>query len=265
MTHIDPRAELAPRNVVAGEIHRQLIDPSNKGVFLTLRHLDGSFIKERFPTIDRTLASAGYSLSGDLLPVAPAMHYFMGGVVADIYGRTGTQGVLAIGEVSCTGVHGANRLASNSLLEGLVFGINAADQLTLDGLPEREHAIPGSTRAIASRPERVAAIRGQLQAIMSRDVGVMRDAEGLSRAIQELSRLEIPDPTTVDAIELRNMIQAGRLIAGSALAREESRGGHIRADFPETDPRLDGMHQVIAPGDGDNRRRFGALPLEART
>lgn len=130
MTAVDPRAGLAPKNIVSGAIQKQMVGPDGSGVFLDLCHLDGPFIRSRFPTIDAHLSAIGLDLARDLNPVAPAAHYFMGGVVAAIDGRTSMLGLLAVGEVSCTGIHGANRLASNLLLEGLVFGIKATDLIT---------------------------------------------------------------------------------------------------------------------------------------
>ena len=129
MLDVHELAELAPRDVVARAIQDQVAKDGGKPVYLDLRHLDPELVARRFPTIAERLATYGLNLASDLIPVAPAAHYFMGGIVADTQGRTSMDGLLAIGEVSCTGVHGANRLASNSLLEGLVFGLRAAENL----------------------------------------------------------------------------------------------------------------------------------------
>ncbi len=136
MPGIHPLAELAPRDVVARAIQRQMAADQADHVWLDLRHLDGRAMRRRFPTIARELAARDLDLATDLIPVAPAAHYFMGGVVAGPAGETSLPGLLALGEAACTGVHGANRLASNSLLEGLIFGLEAADRLGGGGFPE---------------------------------------------------------------------------------------------------------------------------------
>lgn len=260
MTAIDSRAELAPRNVVAGAIQHQLTAIPGNTVYLDLRHLDPDLVTMRFPTITAHLANVGIDLARDLIPVAPASHYFMGGVVADTRGETSLPGLLAIGEVACTGVHGANRLASNSLLEGLVFGINAADRLADTGFP-----VPGEV-ADASRPEvkinaiDSVALQADIQRTMSEYVGVVRTGEGLAHAIDHLAALhDCPVPVEREARILRNMREVALQIATSALDREESRGGHIRADFPATDPNLDGHHQMVRFRDGEIVRWWGSL------
>ena len=258
MTGIDERAELAPRNVVAGAIERQLTDIPDNSVYLSLAHLDPGMIAERFPTISAHLAAVGLDLARDAIPVSPAAHYFMGGVAANTLGETSLPRLLAIGEVSCTGVHGANRLASNSLLEGLVFGINAADRLADTGFPvpgEVEHGTPPP----ATSGGDVEAQKRDIQRTMSRQVGVMRDRERLEAAIEHLT--ELPAwPGAIDraALIVRNMREVGVQVATSALGREESRGGHIRVDFPERDPALDGQHQMLRTGVAG--RWWGALP-----
>lgn len=257
MPAIDDRAELAPRNVVAGAIQRQLTETPGNKVYLDLRHLDPAMIEDRFPTISAQVQKHGLRLTRDLIPVAPAAHYFMGGIVATIDGRTTLDGLSAIGEVSCTGVHGANRLASNSLLEGLVFGINTADRLSDLPMerPQPDHL--SSTDAPDRESGRLTT--SDLQNLMSRDVGVVRDATTLNEAMSTLRQGvgNVADPR--HGLELRNMQQVALQVALSAAARTESRGAHIRADYPEQDPTLDGQHQVLT-GSGDGPvRRFGAL------
>ncbi len=259
MLLVDERAELAPRNVVAGAIQHQLTAIPNNTVYLDLRHLDPALVAERFPTISAHLQEVGLDLARDPIPVAPAAHYFMGGVVANTQGETSLPGLLAIGEASCTGVHGANRLASNSLLEGLVFGINAADRLADTGFPvpgDVPDLSPPSQDPVGTVPE-----AGEIQRIMSADVGVVRERAGLQRAIARLG--EMPSwPVAIEreALIARNMREVALQVATSALAREESRGGHIRSDFPERDPALDGQHQMLR-FDGDAVERWwGPLP-----
>lgn len=263
MTAIDPRAELAPRNVVAAAIQQQLTESPDARVYLDVRHLDPDFLRARFPTIAQHLASVGLNLTEDLIPVAPAAHYFMGGIIADTNGITSLPGLLAIGEVSCTGVHGANRLASNSLLEGLVFGINAADRVSEFPLQAPASVTLTSAPHSAKPTTNPTASRHELQQIMTQDVGVVRSGASLTQAISRIEGIPAPFPADRESSELRNMLQVARQISESALMREESRGGHIRADFPTTDPNLDGQHQIVRTGSGSLTRAFG--PLHSRS
>ncbi len=255
-----PLAELAPRDVVARAIQREVMTAGGQPVFLDLRHLDREMVLHRFPTIANRLAELGISLADDLIPVAPAAHYFMGGVVADTEGLTSMPGLMAIGEVSCTGVHGANRLASNSLLEGLVFGIRAADAVAADpamwSIPATGVDVPDATLPDTD-PGDWSAVRHQIQAVMSNHVAVVRDAAGLTSALATLEGIREVYPEL--PLELRHMLGLATEITRSALAREESRGGHFRLDFPETDPALDGMHQLVETASGAERRSFGPL------
>ena len=245
MLHIDPRAELAPRNVVAGEIQRQLTEVPDNQVFLDVRHLDPDLIKSRFPTIEQMLADAGIDMTTELMPVAPAAHYFMGGVIADAQGRTSRHGLLAIGEVACTGVHGANRLASNSLLEGLVFGINTADALQDTGLPVSGDPEPPTSLPEVAAPDTTTS-RKDIRRRMTELVGVVRHRDGMDRALAFIEgSVVIPPAADREALISRNMRLISKQVTLSALDREESRGGHIRSDFPETDSALDEMHQIV--------------------
>jgi L-aspartate oxidase len=267
-----PLAELAPRDVVARGIQRQMALDATDHVFLDLRHLDAGEMRTRFPTIARELSRRGLELATDSIPVAPAAHYFMGGIVAGPTGETSLPGLLALGEAACTGVHGANRLASNSLLEGLVFGLAAADRLAAGFSTDRVSAegsfefrqdwhaphpepIAGGTSAVVDE------LRGRLQRTMSRYVAVVRDAAGLEAATGELDEiaativgLPADDRSTR---ELRNMVLVARTIAMAARRRTESRGAHFRADFPERDPDLAGQHLIL--GGADAGWRFGTL------
>jgi L-aspartate oxidase len=249
MTAEHELAELAPRDVVARGIQKQMAADGSDHVSLDLRHLDGPTMRRRFPTIARELDRRGLDLAKDLIPVAPAAHYFMGGVVADEYGATSLPGLLAIGEAACTGVHGANRLASNSLLEGLVFGRKAARALNLtpaghdDAIESTESGEPHEQPSPT-----LADIRTAIQRAMSRYVSVVRDAPGLMTAIAELeevaSRLPAESRGSASWITA-NMATAALAIATAALLREESRGAHFRSDFPERNPSLDGVHFIF--------------------
>lgn len=263
MLAIDPRAELAPRNVVAGEIQRQLTHIPDNQVFLDVRHLDAELISHRFPTIEQMLAEAGIAMATELIPVAPAAHYFMGGVIADEKGRTSKDGLLAIGEVACTGVHGANRLASNSLLEGLVFGINAADALEDVGLPAAGTPEPPAELPMVKMPDLTESTRN-IRRHMMEWVGVQRNREEMEKALAFINdSIDIPAVANREALISRNMRLLSKQVTLSALDREESRGGHIRSDYPETDPELDGMHQIVGTFQTDTEtgivRWFGEL------
>lgn len=257
MLAVDARAELAPRDVVARAIQRQMAADGTTSSWLDLRHLDPALVQHRFPTIAEHVRRQGLDLARDLIPVAPAAHYFMGGIVAGTNGATSLPGLLAIGEVTCTGVHGANRLASNSLLEGLTFGLTAADEIGGSTLPAmgtiHRQALQASGTAVDES-------RQTLQEAMRADVAVVRSASSLRHAGVIFGGLpEGWDPRTRAGVEMRNMRELAREITASALARAESRGGHYRTDFPDRDPALDGQHQVVRRVDGATSRRFGVL------
>ena len=271
MEALHPLAELAPRDVVARGIQRQMGLDGNGSVSLDLRHLDPAAVRRRFPTIHAELATHDLDLASDLIPVAPAAHYFVGGLVAGADGQTSLPGLTALGEAACTGVHGANRLASNSLLEGLVFGLAAADRIGRAVTP----AAPGadvarflSPRAAtadqsALSPADAALRRRQLQGTMSRSVAVVRDAAGLRSAATEIravaSLLDGNPLDRRDLWELRNMTQAAAAVVAAAAHRAESRGAHHRSDFPDPDPALAGRHSLLEAFGGDGDWRFDDL------
>ncbi len=261
MEHYHPLLELAPRDVVARAITREgmggpVPNASERPVYLDMRHLaeqePGLDLAARFPGISAFLAKHGLLLSRDLIPVRPAAHYLMGGVETDMDGRTSLAGLFAAGEVACTGVHGANRLASNSLLEGLVFGARAAEAMLGETaqFAGKSHASRVPYPAAAS----AGALRHTLQAEMWRDAGLLRDGDGLRRAeaclgelrARSLSRLVEP-PSRATA-ELRNLFDVSELIVRSAAARHESRGAHYRNDFPQRDDAQFARHS-LAVGD----------------
>ncbi len=267
MLALHPLAELAPRDVVARSIQRQMGIDGTDHVWLDLRHLDAGETRARFPTIARELASRGLDLARDLLPVAPAAHYFMGGIVAGSTGETSLPGLLALGEAACTGVHGANRLASNSLLEGLVFGLAAADRiatsafLTPPAIGDQVARSAFDADAHAEDPALLASLRERIRRAMSRDVAVVRDADGLDRAGRELSAIadSIAESSGLDRprLEVRNMALAAAGIVAATSRRLESRGAHFRRDYPETDPDLDGCHLLHQSASGE--WRYGNL------
>lgn len=258
-------AELAPRDVVARGNLEQMIADGTDHVFLDLRHLDRDEVRTRFPSIAAELDKRGLDLGSDLIPVAPAAHYFMGGVVADERGQTTLPGLLAVGEAACTGVHGANRLASNSLLEGLVFGRMAAQAIAL----QPSAPIGGTPQDTAVMPVdvHVPADARRIQTIMSRYVSVVRDGDGLATAFDELGELPPGATGDRDAWTYRNMLTVSMAIAAAAWLREESRGSHYRSDFPHLNPDLDGSHLVLtADSYGHQHWTVGALfPAEVKS
>jgi L-aspartate oxidase len=262
-------AELAPRDIVARAIQAR-IARDGQPVYLDLRHLDPQMVRHRFPTILGRLAQQGLNLTSDLIPVAPAAHYFMGGIMADTRGATSVPGLLAIGEVTCTGVHGANRLASNSLLEGLVFGINAARHLDASALRPPDISlrpdVPYLRQPEESRND-TTELRTEIQQVMGRYVAVVRDAAGLELALTRLAEIEpyVSRLGRLEGAEVQNMHALATAITESALAREESRGGHYREDYPERNSTLDHQHQLVLDADRSTSRWFGPLHQSVRT
>ena len=261
MTEFDPRGDLAPRDIVARGIHAVMRRSGAPCVHLDMTALPAEAVRARFPRIAATCARYGLDIARDHLPVAPCAHFMMGGVKTDLMGRTAIPGLYAAGEVACTGVHGANRLASNSLLEGLVFGARAGtaviqDRILEGGLaPEGPAFAASAVQALAEAvrsidPREAEGIVARLRRVMWDDVGLVRDAEGMRRAVRTILNLESglsPRPPARAGLEARNLLFVARLVAESALRREESRGSHYRSDHPRPEPGR-GRHAVIAPG-----------------
>jgi L-aspartate oxidase len=225
-------AELAPRDVVAKAIHRVLLAESAGNVWLDARHLGAQFLQRRFPTILAGCRAAGVDPVHDLIPVAPAAHYASGGVRTDRLGRTSIPGLYACGEVACTGVHGANRLASNSLLEGLVFSRRIAVDIAADLPPQAEPAVTTVDSQLWTVDP---AGRHELQQAMSRGAGVLRSAVSLGEAAQTLTTLgSTRARVNTDSWEATNLLTVARALVRAATVREETRGCHWREDFPET-------------------------------
>ena len=232
----EPAGDLASRDLVSRAIVREL-ERTGAPVYLTMAHLDPIFVRHRFPTIARACADAGLDLATDRIPVSPAAHYVMGGVETDLDGRTSVAQLYAAGEAACTGVHGANRLASNSLLEGLVFGARAA--LAMQAAPQpaalrRGDVAPWSLPVASGRPLPDAQ---EVRDLMWRHAGLLRDRTGLEHAVAQLGQWASASGDSVDQGQrrTRSLIIVGLLIARAALRREESRGGHFRSDFPAHD------------------------------
>ena len=230
MLAIDPLAELAARDIVARAIHNELA--AGRGAFLDCTTAIGAEFPEKFPTVYQYCREAGIDPVTQPIPIAPAEHFHMGGVLTDACGRSTIDGLWACGETTSTGAHGANRLASNSLLEAVVFSARAADDIK-EHLPDAEvmHPSPTGGSAANSEPDPTAVMR--LRQTMTRDVGVVRDRAGLVRALATIADLERENRST----RFLNMLTTARLIAAAALARTESRGGHERSDHPGSSER----------------------------
>ncbi|MGB4442123.1 MAG: L-aspartate oxidase [Coriobacteriia bacterium] len=247
MPGIHPLAELAPRDVVSREIERVMHRCNRPNVWLDARHLGAEFLAARFPTVTQGCREAGFDLSRDLIPVAPAAHYLIGGVRVDIDGRTSLRDLYAAGECAASGLHGANRLASNSLLEGLVGSRRIVR--ALDGELGRRR--PGRISAAVEEPLGTdqRAVRAALQLLMSRHVGVTRSAEGLEGAAEGIAELAMGlGGSDLHAIETRNLLTNALLTVAAARLREESRGTHFRSDHPDRDDEAWRSHMVWARG-----------------
>jgi L-aspartate oxidase len=231
MHRYDERGELAPRDIVSRSILAEM-RRTRSHVYLDLTHMDAAFVRKRFPRVYDTCLRHGVDITAGPVPVHPAAHYAMGGVRSDINGNTNIARLFAAGEVACCGVHGANRLASNSLLEGLVFGARAGQAM-------RESAAPSARSGEIPEPERYPDMsEAQVREIAWEYCGILRDATGLTEATRLLQSVELERVArpSREHYELRNLHAVATLIARCALAREESRGGHYRTDFPNTRP-----------------------------
>jgi L-aspartate oxidase len=266
MKRYNEAQELAPRDIVARAIVSEMHRTGAGHVYLDMTKKTEEFLKKRFPRIYETCVSYGLDLATDMAPVCPAAHYMMGGVKTDLCGRTSLPGLYAAGETADTGVHGANRLASNSLLEGLVFGARSGQAMIKDAPVTKRQAVglpgspapkpgnsPGATNsaakpAVNAKPSPVAFDR--IRDVMWRQVGIMRDGKELAGALTQLQAIELPTlekPGRAE-YEVRNLHSLALLMARSALAREESRGSHYRADFAYRDDEKFDKHSIVQKG-----------------
>lgn len=252
MPDYDPRGELAPRDVVSQAIAEQMEKTRHPNVYLDLSHLDAAFVRKRFPGIVALCAEFDLDVPRDPIPVRPGAHYMIGGVTVDVEGRTTLPGLRAAGEATSSGLHGANRLASNSLLEGLVYGAHAgrAASRMAGETPDDFRGLPLSNSALSNPaltaedsdgdpPFDLLDIRNSLRSLMWRNLGIRRDLDGLQQAAESVDhwcryvlKRQFRDPP---GWELQNMLTVARIMIAAALAREESRGVHQRSDFPGTD------------------------------
>lgn len=243
MPEYDSRAELAPRDVVSQAIVSQMEKTRHPNVYLDLSHLDGEKVRRRFPGIAALLAKFDLEIARDPIPVRPGAHYMIGGVTVDIDGRTTVERLWAAGEVSSTGLHGANRLASNSLLEGLVYGARTGElaSAAAAAISDDYHALPLSNSRLeeSGEPLDLADIRNSLKSLMWRNCGIRRNQADLDEALETVeywrryvSGRQFSDPS---GWELQNMLSIAGLMISAARQRQESRGVHLRQDYPQLD------------------------------
>jgi L-aspartate oxidase len=248
MSKYHPQADLAPRDIVARSIDSELKKSGEKCVYLDITHLDKQFVKKRFPNIYNHCLQLGFDITSAWIPVVPAAHYMCGGILTDEVGRTPVNNLYACGEAACTGMHGANRLASNSLLEGLAFADFAARNSVRIFEQKNPTPLPDfpdwSEEGVFDHKEWVVIShdREEIQKLMWDYVGIVRSNQRLERAqarlqilLTEIEEFYKKNPVTYDLIELRNMATLADLVVRSALLRKESRGLHFNQDYPKID------------------------------
>jgi L-aspartate oxidase len=250
MTRYHERAELAPRDIVSRAIVAEMQRTAARTVYLDMTALEPRFVRRRFPKIYETCLRYGLDITADPLPVSPASHYCMGGVRTDLSGRASLPGLYAAGEVACTGVHGANRLASNSLLEGLVFGARAGSAAAIDHANDRPGAIDAvnederEVNAVRASGDVALAVKKRVRRLMWERVGILRSRESIKRALLEFEQIARAPLARAS----RNFLSVANVIARSALWREESRGAHFRTDYPERDDAHWRVHSIVRNG-----------------
>lgn len=243
--------ELAPRDVVSQEIFKQIQEQESNFVYLDVRHLDTDKLRNHFPTLIKRIEDQGIDIKNEGIPVAPAAHYCIGGIATDLDGTTSVDGLYACGEVAATGVHGANRLASNSLLECLVFSKRAINHASENSrkinMPFLSDGFEVNTDFESSFSE----LQQEVAQILSLDVGIKREKDGLEQALDRLDHLKMSFPSNMKeyyALRSEGLVQVARLITISALQRDESRGVHTRSDYPELNSQSDHIeHRKTEP------------------
>lgn len=258
MPDYDERAELAPRDIVSQAIETQMEKTQHSCVYLSMAHLDEQRVRSRFPGLAAVCGKFQLDVAKDPIPVRPGAHYMIGGVTVDLQGRTSVKNLWAAGEVTSSGLHGANRLASNSLLEGLVFGAHAGEGASQAAMqtPSKFEALPlaNAPHAPEGEPLDLTDIRNSLKSLMWRKVGIRRERHTLIEARDAVERwcryVLLRQFTEPSGWQLQNMLTVSRLMIAAALAREESRGVHLRSDFPESDKQWL-RRLVFTPESGD--------------
>lgn len=245
MLNVHPMAELAPRDVVASAIFKRMQETGST-VFLSLKHLDSASLKERFHSIDAKLSSLGVDMTNDLIPISPAAHYTVGGIRTDLWGQTNISGLFACGEVASTGVMGANRLASNSLLECLVFGMRLVEKAKDLPAPKGNILATDPITIDNQSDGSYLDIKNELSELMSNQVGIVRNDAEMRAALARIEEIlqEYPyNITDYNSKKINDLATLCHLICVSALERKESRGGHVRSDFPGESESL--LHHII--------------------
>jgi L-aspartate oxidase len=275
MQRYHPLGALAPRDIVARAIWAEMAATRARHVYLDVTHLGAEFVRRRFPTIYSTCLRHDIDITEEWIPVSPSAHYMMGGVWTDINGATTLPGLFAAGEVACSGVHGANRLASNSLLEGLVFGMRAGvaavSWAARRSMPQLTQEQVDQWQETSEPLDDVEKLRSSLRRVMWGQVGIIRSRESLIRATAQLARWERmvsrPFATRAD-LEAKNMVQVAHCIAEAALWRENSVGAHFRSDFPQTNRPGWKQHSQLSVAEspkGSARRRKPGVVVTLRT
>jgi L-aspartate oxidase len=239
MRDIHPLAELAPRDVVAYSIFKQIQKSGKKHIYLSLKHLDKEKIKNRFQNIYIHLLEYGFDLAEDLIPISPAAHYMVGGIRTNLDAETNISGLFVCGEVASTGVMGANRLASNSLLECLVFGKRASEKAAIMKKRDYKTETPSPVRIDTENEDLFIQYKNEIANLMMEDLGIVRNKESLETALKRFTEIEEQfknKENNYNLFKIKNLASISRLITQSALVREESRGGHIREDFQKESP-----------------------------
>jgi L-aspartate oxidase len=249
MKNYHPMADLAPRDVVSRAIVSEINRTHHPCVYLDATSIGRRKLNHRFPNIRHFLATYRLDLSAERIPVSPSAHYWMGGVKTGLHGETSLPGLFAAGEAACNGVHGANRLASNSLLEALVFGCRAGKAMlampTAQAVPETPPTASADTAGFPGDPN---AAREQLQARNWARLGLIRNGDGIRELLEFLDTFPRFHPANLQELELLNLLDCSRLIGALALRREESRGSHYREDFPAKNPHWAGCHSILRKG-----------------
>lgn len=237
------QADLAPRDIVSSAMVAEMRKTGSAWILLDATSIPRNKLRDRFPNIYEFLETYNLDLSQDLIPVSPSAHYWMGGVRTDLDGRTSLPGLFAAGEVACTGVHGANRLASNSLLEGLVFGARAGEaMLQAAKIPSPPIAEDPTETPFSGN---AAALRQEVQNSNWKNLGLLRNENGIRETLALLESIPQFSPKTLEELELQNVVDCSKLIGSFALNRKESRGSHYREDFPEKNPEWTGHHSIL--------------------
>jgi L-aspartate oxidase len=248
MERYHPLKDLAPRDIVSRAIVSEMNQTGSSFVLLDATSIGKKQLRDRFPNIYEFLQNYELDLSVDLIPVSPSAHYWMGGVRTGLNAQTSIAGLFAAGEVACNGVHGANRLASNSLLEGLVFGARAAQAMVAQNTQAKPVSTAGRAEMRAASPNFSGQLRERIRKISWECFGILREEAGMRSGLSSLNSIDPFVPGNLEELELLNLLDCSKLMGSFALQRQESRGSHFRRDYPETNRNWDGHHTLLRDG-----------------